>query len=148
MTTPPPVPSPLHEPEEPHVKLPRGRFDEGQASDADLAEEVRLPHGRFDEGERTGTSAVTPDEPIRGRFDEGQVSDDELAEEVRLPHGRFDEGERTTPPGGAGRRPDRLLTGARSLTSSDRVATPAGRARPDTVAAAARGPDTRRLTTR
>lgn len=90
-------PIPAHEPEGRHVKLPRGRFDEGQASDADLAADLERDHGRFDDGERTGT-AVTPDEPIRGRFDEGQVSEEELAEEVRLPHGRFDEGERTAPP--------------------------------------------------
>ncbi|GAA1644963.1 hypothetical protein [Georgenia ruanii] len=93
-TTPRSVPA--DEPEPP-VTLSRGRFDEGQASDAELAEEVRQPHGRFDEGERSGTSAPTPDEPIRGRFDEGQISDAELAEEVRQPHGRFDDGERATP---------------------------------------------------
>jgi hypothetical protein len=50
-TTPRSVPT--DEPK-PHVKLPRGRFDEGQAADATLDAE----------------------EGVRGRFDEGQATDD------------------------------------------------------------------------
>jgi hypothetical protein len=77
------------------ARLSRGRFDEGQATDEDLATEAVKPHGRFDDGERAGTAAATG--PVRGRFDEGQATDEDLTAEARKPHGRYDEGERTTP---------------------------------------------------
>lgn len=78
------------------VHLDRGRFDEGQATDEDLATETRKPHGRYDEGERTGADA----EPgaTRGRYDRGQADEADLTTEARKAHGRYDDGERTAPP--------------------------------------------------
>ncbi|WP_127126059.1 hypothetical protein [Georgenia sp. SYP-B2076] len=81
-----------HDPDKEHRPLSRGRFDEGQASEEAIEDQVERPHGRYDEGER-GAATAEGDLP-RGRYDEGQASEETLEDQVDRPHGRYDEGER------------------------------------------------------